>query len=143
MSRIGLFAFCIIVAVAILGAWLARNIRQHQAATVKYRQIAAALLAYNHYMLARDRTAGSYKLPPKAEMLWKQGNPDRFSLGSVSVSVEYHYQTNGIEWCRIFDLWRPNTNSTVWTMYELAYPTDTNLLRMAWKRKLMTVTGEP
>jgi hypothetical protein len=94
-------------------------------------------------MLTSDHGAGSEKVLGKEEILWEQGNPERFSLSTMGVDVEYHYQTNGIEWIRIFELTRPNTNSTVWTMIEADFPADTNLWQQAWRRNLITVTEEP
>jgi RNA polymerase sigma factor (sigma-70 family) len=61
----------------------------------------------------------------------------------TAAMVEYYEQKDGIKWSRRVGIIRADANSTAWTFYEGASPTDTNLLQMAWKRDLFTVKGEP
>jgi hypothetical protein len=65
------------------------------------------------------------------------------SAGILGACVEYDEQKNGVEWSRRLHILRADTNSTTWTLFEMAVPKDTNLLKMAWKHNLITVTGEP
>ena len=102
-------------------------------------QIAMALLRLHHQWAANGYHASHSPPPP----ILNKGQVHAWSAGILGAYVEYDYQTNGIEWTRRFHILRANTNTTVWTLYEIAEPNDTNLVRMAWQHKLITVSGEP
>jgi hypothetical protein len=103
------------------------------------RGIATALLEMHHQWAANDYHAEGRTVPKILA-----GEPSQAcSAGPWGAYVLYDYQKNGIAWSRIYQLYRENTNTTIWTLYEFAAPKDTNLVKMAWRKKLTTVIGEP
>src|SRR5262245_39429496 len=75
--------------------------------------------------------------------LAEQGEVSGHAAGILGAYVQYDFQSRGIEWTRRFHILRSDTNATKWVLYEFAAPKDTNLVSMARKQKLITVTGEP
>lgn len=104
------------------------------------RQIAMALLEIHHRWATNDYHAKGMTVP---KLLTKQGNMRASSAGILGAYVSYDCQKDGIEWIKTLRIFRTDTNTTTWILYEDAAPADTNLLQMAWQHKLITVTGEP
>jgi len=102
-------------------------------------QIAMTLLEMHHQWATNDYRAKGMKLPPMLD----NRNVHSYGVGLYGAGVEYYEQKDGIEWSRNLGIIRADTNSTTWTLYERATPTDTNLFQMAWKHNLITVKGEP
>jgi hypothetical protein len=123
----------------LLSFWLVQHIASH----TKNRQIATALLEMHHQWATNNyqpKTQGM--LMPAPPMLTNK-DISAWSAGILGAYVMYDELKDGIEWDRMLHLFRVNTNTTEWTLYEAAQPKDTNLLGMAWQHKLVTVTGEP
>jgi len=106
---------------------------------VRNREIATTLLEMHHQWATNDYHAKGMKVPPTLN----NQNVRSWGGGLYGAMVEYYEQKDGIEWSRRLGIIRADTNSTTWTLYEAASPTDTNLLKMAWKHDLLTVKGEP
>jgi hypothetical protein len=132
MKRIALFGVIVVVIATFLAVWLSRHI--------KHRQIAMTLLEMHHDWAANDYHAKGMTVP---RFLAEQGDVSASAAGVLGAYVQYDFQKDGIEWTKRLHLLRANTNSTTWVLYEFATPKDTNLLRMAWQHKLISVNGEP
>jgi RNA polymerase sigma factor (sigma-70 family) len=115
---------------------IVKQIQNH----VRNREIATALLEMHHQWATNDYQAKGMKVP---KLLAKQGEVSGWSAGILGAYVEYDYQKAGAEWGRRFWIWRADTNTTSWILFEQAEPKDTNLLGMAWHHKLITVNGDP
>ena len=132
MKRIALFVLIFVVLAALFGIWLSQHI--------KHRQIAMTLLEMHHQWAANDYHAKGMTVP---RFLADQGEVSENSAGILGAYVKYDFQKDGVEWTRRYHILRADTNTTTWVLYEFAEPKDTNLVRMAWKHKLITVKGEP
>lgn len=132
MKRIALFAFVVVVIATLFGVWLSQH--------TKHRQIAKALLALRH-----DWAVNGYRptKTPLPMILVVQGHVSASAAGIFGAYVQYDFQKGGVEWTRRYHIFRADTNTTTWVLYEFAEPKDTNLVSMAWQHKLITVTGEP
>lgn len=106
---------------------------------IQNRKIATTLLEMHHQWATNDYRAKGMKVP----VMLDNGHVHGWSAGILGAYVEYNYEENGIEWSKRFHIYRENTNSTTWTLYEIAEPNDTNLLRLARQRKLTTINGDP
>jgi thiol-disulfide isomerase/thioredoxin len=107
---------------------------------ISSRQIAMSLLEMHHRWAANDYHPNGMTVP---KLLTEQGQVSGSAAGILGAYVEYNYQKDGVEWSRRFHILRADTNAKTWILSEAAAPKDTNLLRMAWQHKLITVTGEP
>jgi RNA polymerase sigma factor (sigma-70 family) len=105
----------------------------------RYHTIAKTLLNMHHEWSINGYKAKGMTIP---RSLYKD-NWSSYSAGILGAMVLYHYTNNGIEWDKWYQVWRPDTNTTTWTLFEVGYPVDTNLARLAWRHKLATVTGNP
>jgi RNA polymerase sigma factor (sigma-70 family) len=106
---------------------------------IRNREVATALLRMHQQWAANDYRAKGMEVP-------KSLNNDKvsaYSAGILGAYIQYHFQKNGIDWTKRFHILRENTNSTIWTLYEIAEPNNTNLLNMAWRHKLITVNSNP
>jgi RNA polymerase sigma factor (sigma-70 family) len=126
-----------IVAILATGSTIitVKQIQNH----VQNRKIATTLLEMHHQWATNDYRAKGMPVPA----MLNNAQVHAWSAGILGAYVEYNYKENGIEWSRMFQIWRADTNTTTWILYEAAKPKDTNLLRMAWQRKLTTVNGDP
>jgi thioredoxin-related protein len=107
---------------------------------ISSHQIAAALLEMHHQWATNDYRTKGMIVPT---FLVGQGDVSASAAGILGAYVQYDFQKDGIQWTRRFHILRADTNTTTWVLYEVGSPKDTNLLNMAWKHKLITVTGEP
>ena len=90
----------------------------------------------------RDEWASNdYHAQPLPRSLAKKGEARGWSAGILGAYVEYSYRQDGVDGTRTFHIYRPNTNSTTWTLYDIFTPADTNLSQMAHSRTLTIVTG--
>ena len=135
MKLTHIYGMCAAVVAILLGFWLVQHIRNH----TRNRQIATTLLEMHHQWATNDYHAKGMTVPTMLAQEQLHGS----SAGILGAYVEYDEQKNGVEWSRRLHILRADTNSTTWTLFEMAVPKDTNLLKMAWKHNLITVTGEP
>ena len=103
-------------------------------------QIAMTLLEMRHQWATNDYRAKGMVVP---RFLGQQGEVRSYAAGILGAYVQYDFQEGGMEWTRKFQVLRSDTNTTTWVLFESAAPKDTNLLQMAWKHELITVTKEP
>lgn len=104
------------------------------------RQIAMTLLEMQHQWATNNYQAMGMEVP---SFLAKQGEVSSYSAGRFGAFVQYDFQNSGIEWTRRFHIWRADTNTATWVLYEIAAPKDTNLFQLGWKRELIKVRTEP
>jgi len=130
MKRTALFSIIVVVITALSGMWIFRYIQ--------HRQMAMALLALHHDLAVNNYHATQTPLP---KLLTNQGNLRGSSASILGAYVDYNFQEDGVEWTRRYHILRSNTNSTTWVLYEFVEPNDMNLVQMARKHKLITVTG--
>jgi hypothetical protein len=135
MKRIALFALIAVVIATFFGIWLSQHIKR--------RHIAMTLLEMHHQWATNDYHAKGMTVP---RFLAEQGRVRGYSSGILGAYVEYYSKKSDTNIATfLFGISRANTNTTTWTLEEVGYTpgSPTNLPKIAWKHKLMTVRGEP
>ena len=116
-----------------------------RAQSTNNHEIATGLLELHHQWAMNGYNPPSGKDMPSIPA--EHGHADAAAFTPLGGYLQYDYQTNGMTWFGRFEISRPDTNTTTWTVSESGVPAnapgDTNLLQMAWEHKLITVTGEP
>ncbi len=135
MKRSHGYGICAAVVAVLLGFWVVQHIRNY----TRNRQIAMTLLEMHHQWATNGYHLKGVTVPA----MLANDSMHLCSVGKLGAFVEYDEQKSGIVWSRRLSILRADTNSSTWTLYEIAAPTDSNLSQMAWKHKLITVTGEP
>ena len=138
MKKLIIIAVSLLFILAVLfGFWSARQSQN--------REIATGLLELHHQWAMNGYNPPSGKNMPSIPA--EHGHGDAAAFTPLWGYVQYDYQTNGMTWFGRFEISRPDTNTTTWTLSESGVPAnapgDTNLLQMAWQHKLITVIGEP
>jgi hypothetical protein len=131
MKKLIIIAVSLLIILAVLfGFWSARHSQN--------REVATELLELHHQW-----AMNGYNPPPGKDMPSipaEHGHADAATFSPLGGYLQYDYQTNGVTWFGRFEISRPDTNTTTWTVYESGFPVDTNLSQLAWQHQLITMT---